>query len=277
MHIKEEEPSLLKMTILLAVMSAIMLILSPLAYVDGDVAVESTGLLATYDAHDKVLTLQDGRHYAVWIKDGKQATRFAAAMEQQEPGTPLSFSLSYMPFYRLLGSDEPRCLVACMTETETLFRKEDGMKHVNQIATFTMAFGCAGAACIVLLLLIAVLNTVTEKKRLAASQAFERNKETADTAPLRDAAVRKWCRTLAETEREGYRICYRRVRNFTNELVINGRVYDEKRGWLEASHALFAVVDGHRIEAGLMKGGGDRYYSYIRFDGRRATKKKRDW
>ena len=262
---------------ILIVAIVVALILAPLAYVDGDDAVESTGLLAAYDAHDRVLTLQDGRSYTVYVKEGKQANRFAAAMERQEPGTPLSFSLSYGPLYRLFGSDEPRCLVACATGEETLLEKADGMRQVNQMATLAMAMACLGVAAIVLLVLSTALSARAEKRRLAACRAFERDKDIADTAPLRDAAVIKWCRTLAETEKDGYRICYRRLRNFTNELVVNGRVYAEKKGWLEASHALFAVVDGHRIEAGAMLVDGDRYYSYIRFDGRRAAKKKRDW
>ncbi len=43
-------------------------------------------------------------------------------------------------------------------------------------------------------------------------------------------------------------ICYRRVKH-TNELVINGNVYDEFEGVFEPPHALRAQINGHYVEA----------------------------
>lgn len=53
--------------------------------------------------------------------------------------------------------------------------------------------------------------------------------------------------------------------------MINGIVYDEKKGVLEFAHNLSAVVDGHTIEAGL----SDDCYSYIMFDGECLANKQR--
>ena len=55
-----------------------------------------------------------------------------------------------------------------------------------------------------------------------------------------------------------------------NELVVNGRVYDEKKALFEFSHLLSAVIDGHTVEAGL-----ENDESYIAFDGAVVAKKRR--
>lgn len=59
-----------------------------------------------------------------------------------------------------------------------------------------------------------------------------------------------------------YDIRYRRVRR-TNELVIDGWVYDEMTALLEFEHELCAVLDGHTVAAGF-----DGAHSYIQIDGK---------
>ena len=66
---------------------------------------------------------------------------------------------------------------------------------------------------------------------------------------LRKADMDVKYRVLLETKIFDYNICYRRVKH-TNELVINGNVYDEIVGIVEVSHTLSANVDGHHISAG---------------------------
>ncbi len=56
------------------------------------------------------------------------------------------------------------------------------------------------------------------------------------------------CRVFAEAETTGMHIVFRRVKR-TNELVINGCVYDEYVALAEFAHTLTANVDGHKIEA----------------------------
>jgi hypothetical protein len=55
-------------------------------------------------------------------------------------------------------------------------------------------------------------------------------------------------RVLIEAESNGMHIIYRRVKR-TNELVINGCVYDEYEALAEFAHTLTANVNGHKIEA----------------------------
>jgi len=56
-----------------------------------------------------------------------------------------------------------------------------------------------------------------------------------------------------------------------HELVINGRIYDEKKGVIEFAHALCASLDDHFFEAGL----NSEDFSYISFDGNTLKSKKR--
>lgn len=64
-------------------------------------------------------------------------------------------------------------------------------------------------------------------------------------------------------------ICYRRVKH-TNELVINGNVYDEFIGVYEPAHALQAQINGHYVEAGYTG-----MHSVISVDGNIIVKKIR--
>lgn len=69
-------------------------------------------------------------------------------------------------------------------------------------------------------------------------------------------------RTLLETDVHGHAVCYRRVKR-TNELVIDGNVYDEIEMLMETAHALHATVDGHEIVVGY--DGVSK--SYVKVDG----------
>ena len=75
---------------------------------------------------------------------------------------------------------------------------------------------------------------------------------------------------MLETKVQNYSICYRRVKK-TNELVVNGWVYDEMTAVIEFAHELCAKVDGHKIEAGYDK----QSFSYIIFDGKPVARKRR--
>jgi len=93
--------------------------------------------------------------------------------------------------------------------------------------------------------------------------------ETSDSAILREAAKDVKHRVLLETRMFNYDICYRRVKH-TNELVINGNVYDEYAGTIEPPHTLSAMVGGHYIEVGYTGS-----HSFISVDGQNVIKKLR--
>ena len=92
----------------------------------------------------------------------------------------------------------------------------------------------------------------------------------ADTPMLRMADTEVKARILLEAEHLGYRIEYRRVKT-TNELVVNGRVYDEYKALVETPHALAAVVGGHKID--VQYDTSNRMY--IIFDGEKIAEKLR--
>ena len=86
---------------------------------------------------------------------------------------------------------------------------------------------------------------------------------------LRDADVNVKQKILLKASVLNYDICYRRVKH-TNELVINGKVYDEVIGVLEYPHVLKANVDGHYICAGFTG-----THSFINVDNEEIAKKLR--
>ena len=77
-------------------------------------------------------------------------------------------------------------------------------------------------------------------------------------------------RILAEGEHNGHHIIYRRVKR-TNELVIDGYVYDEIEMLVETPHRLTAVIEGELINAGI----GNNSRSYITVDGKEIASKLR--
>ena len=91
-----------------------------------------------------------------------------------------------------------------------------------------------------------------------------------NSTPLREADKEAKHRVLAEAYvLNKYDVCYRRVKQ-TNELVINGKVYDQLQAAIEYPHMLVATVDGHRISAGYTG-----THSVIIVDGETVTKKIR--
>jgi hypothetical protein len=92
-----------------------------------------------------------------------------------------------------------------------------------------------------------------------------------DSFAIREADFGVKHRVLAETRLYNYDICYRRVKaTHTNELVINGKVYDEIEGRMEYPHVLKAKLDGHVFEA-VYNG----THSLIVVDGQEAARKLR--
>lgn len=86
---------------------------------------------------------------------------------------------------------------------------------------------------------------------------------------LRPADTEVKHRVLLAAEVPSLTICYRRVKH-TNELVINGHVYDEIEGIIEKPHVLEAVVGGHTVQA-IYNG----TLSIIEVDGETVAKKLR--
>ncbi len=98
--------------------------------------------------------------------------------------------------------------------------------------------------------LIIAINTFNKIKK-APEEPIQEQTDTdmseINSSPLRAAEDVK-NRVFLETDAFDMHIIYRRVKH-TNELVINGFVYDEYEAFAEFAHTLIANVNGHKIEA----------------------------
>lgn len=97
---------------------------------------------------------------------------------------------------------------------------------------------------------------------------FEQYQDNSGILRTADSEVKE--RILLEAETPGYHIIYRRVKR-TNELVVNGMVYDEYEALVEFPHTLTAMINGHKIEVKY----DATSYMYIMFDGEQLAKKIR--
>ena len=91
-----------------------------------------------------------------------------------------------------------------------------------------------------------------------------------DTPSLGMADMEVKSRVFLEAQANGYTITYRRVKK-TNQLVINGHVYDEYVAVAELPHVLSATLGGHLYEVGT----GSNSVMFIDVDGQRVAKKLR--
>lgn len=103
-----------------------------------------------------------------------------------------------------------------------------------------------------------------------AEDAAEDTAVQMNTVVLRMADESEKYRTLIMADYNGNRIEVRRVKR-TNELVINGMVYDEYEALAESAHTLSAVVGGQKIE-GVFDGISNMF---IFVDGQEIAKKIR--
>ncbi len=92
-----------------------------------------------------------------------------------------------------------------------------------------------------------------------------------DSKALRPAATDVKSRVLLESEIYGHKVTYRRVKK-TNELVIDGDVYDEYTALLEMPHMLKANLGGHTYAAGM---DNTSSRSYLLVDGKTVITKLR--
>ena len=112
---------------------------------------------------------------------------------------------------------------------------------------------------------------VRKEEQRNAKRDMERV-EGEDDKPLRDADFSiKYTVLCSVTVNElDLKVCYRSL-GAKNELIVNDAVYDEKKGFIEHSHNLSAIVNGHRIDAGF----DGMSQSYIKLDGEQIASQLR--
>ena len=124
---------------------------------------------------------------------------------------------------------------------------------------------------LILIILIRGIAAHFKLKNLPPEEIEISNEPITDSTPLRDADTQVKERILLQTRAFDCNIVYRRVKH-TNELVINGKVYDEYTARMELPHELTANLNGHVYTAGL---GAGTLNSYISVDGNIQIKKIR--
>lgn len=105
-----------------------------------------------------------------------------------------------------------------------------------------------------------------------AEEISEAEAALEDSRPLRRADTEVKARILLEADAMGHHVVYRRVKR-TNELVIDGYVYDEVEMLLEREHALTARIDGYPFEVGF----DGVAYSYLEVNHALVERKRRLW
>lgn len=222
-------------------------------------AISYSGTFKNYESRRKdcKIYFRDGSCYEIYPHT--ESSAFREAMLSLDKGTPL---------YILVNPNNDY-VVEIKTDTQELLNFEQSQEAIDTYDNgyfFIGCFCCAGGAFLILY----TIGSIIYKRKEAARHALKsKNAGTAST-PIRSADPAVKSKILLEASVNGYRICYRRVKS-VNELVINGKVYDEKKGVIEFAHKLCAILDGHSIEAGY----DENDCSYIKFDGKIIKNKKR--
>ena len=224
-----------------------------------------TGSFETYRSEDHTVAFSDGAEYRLY--PDTVTNDLEAALTALETGTEL----------RLLVNPKIELVIEIRTGTAVLldFDGSQAAIYAGHKDSFWIGVTFIGLSLIFLILL--QIDRIGRKKektrqRVRDGKAKSPKFRGKGTPPLRDADMTKRGRVLLEAKKDKYEIVYRRLKK-VNELIVNGRVYDEMKAVLEVDHVLSAEIDGHKIEAGLE--GGTYSYSYIRFDGETLAEKRR--
>ena len=211
----------------------------------------------------RTVCFRDGAEYELYPHTLPK--ELLGSLESMENGTKLY----------LIVNPNNHYIAEIRTETEELLNFENSQQatyNYNKGYIWIGAFMCLAPFIILLLL---GLEKKAEKKETARQKKqkakIKDGAHRVDTPPLRNADKVKKEKVLLSASVKDFCIIYRRIKS-VNELVVNGKVYDEKKAVIEFSHNLFASIDGHVVEAGL---DSDSSISYIRFDGQTIAEKKR--
>ena len=200
----------------------------------------------------KTIYFADGTEYDVYAHTTPE--EFCERIRALEKGTKLYLLINPSSGY----AAEVR------TDTEELLNFETSQQEA---ADYQIGYVIIGVLVVVaggFIIVYAILSVQNKKT------AEMRKKRPSSKAPLRPAENGR-ARILLEAQKGHYTICYRRA-GITNELVINGEVWDEIKAVIEEKHRLSAIVDGNKIEAGYSESPS---VSYIKFNGCRIAHKKR--
>ncbi len=201
---------------------------------------------------------KDGSVYEVYPHT--ESREFQEMMKALQKGTKL---------YILINPNNDY-IVEIKTDTEELLNFDLSQKELDSYDNGYIGIGifmCFAGVFLVMYVIISSCYYKKEKQKHNDKKARTKGKDDI-SIKMADTSVKS--KILLKANVKGYKICYRRVKS-TNELIVNGFVYDEKKGILEFTHKLCATIDGHEIEAGY----NDDGFSYILFDGKLISQKAR--
>lgn len=220
-----------------------------------------TGTFEKYQSHRNYcyIDLEDGSSYNVYPHT--QTEEFRDKMESLENGTPIY----------ILVNPNNGYVAEVRTDSEEILNFTESQEAIDRDDNGYIGIGIFVIACGVFIIFIVIKYVVYKtKEEDRQSKKTSKRRDDHDDPVIRYADFSVKYRVLLQKSYKEYKICYRRV-NHVNELVVNGRVYDEKKGIIEFAHKLSARIDGHLIEAGY----DGNETSYINFDKRRIAEKKR--
>ena len=224
-------------------------------------AVAYSGMFEEYEVWHNYRTIHflDGSSYEVYTHTETQA--FQDRMKSLKKGTQL----------HILVNPNNDCVVEIKTDTEELLNFETSQKEIDSYDNGYIAIGIVACFAGAFLILYAIGSSNYKRKENARQLIKEKSRSDGQNdSAIRPADDSGKSKILLAVTVDEYKICYRRSKS-VNELVVNGIVYDEKKGIIEFEHNLSAVIGGHKIEAGY----DEDSYSYIMFDGKRIAEKRR--
>ncbi len=225
-----------------------------------DNAVYYEGIFESYKNNNskyREIYFQDGSCYEVYHYT--QTADFEKTMETLEKGTKLYLTINPNNNY----------VIEIKTDTKEILNFEESQLAIDKYDIGYIVIGAIAIFAGVFLILYVVASSKYKNKENEKAKKRRTNSDgNSNRVRIADPSVK--CKILLEADVEEYHICYRRVKT-VNELVINGTVYDEKKGLIEFAHNLSASLDGHTIEAGY----DENDMSYISYDKKRIKEKRR--
>lgn len=215
-----------------------------------------TEIAGNLDYH---LDANDSYIYYVYLNEECATEEVVAALEALTPGTPIT----------VLEDPSNYEAVEIVADGVTILSYDEASEIIDgqRLVPFWVGIGIV----IVTVLLAAWIfgSKLAQSRRGVRARVLD---ESGNDTPLREADFFVKNRILleAKTYDGTLEIVYRRVKS-TNELVVNGQVYDEYVALMEFEHNLYATVNGHRVEAGI----DGQSFSYIAVDGSVLAQRRR--
>ena len=235
-------------------------------YINGNTAPVPRSEAIYYEGYFDWYEDSDENYREIQFSDGSAFQVFAHTESEE-----FNYNINALPrgtkLYLLINPNSDY-VAEVRTETEELLNFDVSQKEIHKYHYGYIGIGLFVCTAGVFLI---VLGFGLKKSRRSEQIYKEKAKQTGgNTKPEYRIDPTVKARILLETKVDGLHICYRRRRS-VNELVINGQVYDTRRGVIEFEHELYATVGDHVITAGLNSDDN----SFITVDGETVKEKKR--